>query len=128
MHVGRNHERRRQRPIDAISGDLCINGCKTVSVYYGFIQHTSHAIILFVDDGTIIINKSASSKIEIARVLEHRWIQRRVVSIEGFCDSSLAVLMLFVSKIWRYAFIMGRENVGLNWHCGMRCSTTFSRL
>ena len=86
VHVGQNRGRRRPRPIDAISGDLCINGRKivTVSVYYGFIQRTGHDI-LFVDNSTIIIiNKSASSKLEIARVLEHRWIQRRVTSIEGF--------------------------------------------
>ena len=65
---------------------------KKVSVYYGFIQPTGLAI-LFVDEGTII-NKSASTNFEIARVLEHCWIQRRVTSIEGFrgSDSDVALL------------------------------------
>ena len=77
MHVGRNHGQRRPKPIDAVSGDLRINGCKKVSAYYGFIQRTGHAI-LFADEGTIIIIiKSASGNFEIAGVLEHRWIQKR---------------------------------------------------
>ena len=60
-----------------------MNGCKKVSVYYEFIQPTSHAI-LFVDEGTI---KSASTNFEIARVLQHHCIKRRVTSIEGFRGS-----------------------------------------
>ena len=107
MHVGRNHERRRQRPIDAILylETFCINGCKKISLYYGSIQRTSHAI-LFVDDGTIIIiNKSASCEFEIGRVLKHRWIQRRVAPIEEFrgsgSDAALlcSMLMSFVQNM-----------------------------
>jgi hypothetical protein len=71
-----------------------MNGCKKVSVYYGFIQRTGHAI-LFVDEGTISINKSASSNFDIARVLEHRWIQRRV---EGFRGSGSDVALLCSSS------------------------------
>ena len=100
MHVEQSHERRRPRPIDAISGGLCINGSKKVSVYYGFIQRTGHAN-LFVDDG-VIINKRASINFEIARVLEHRWIQRRMITnrrISWLWFRCLAVLMSFVSKI-----------------------------
>jgi hypothetical protein len=95
---------------------FCINGCKKVLVYYRFIQRTGHAI-LFVDEGTII-KKSASSDFDIARALEHRWIQRRVTSIEGFrgSGSDVACNAVLMSKIRRFAFIMGRENkVQLNW-------------
>ena len=81
MHVRRNHGQLHPKPIDAISGDLYINGCKKVSFYYGFIQRTGHPILLA--DGS----KSASIDFEIASVLEHRWIQRRVTSIEGFRGS-----------------------------------------
>ena len=74
--------------IDAISGDLCINGCKKVSVYYRFIQRTGHAI-MFVD--TIIISKRASCNLDIVSVLEHRWIQRKVTSNGGFRGSGFDV-------------------------------------
>ena len=77
MHAGQSHGRRRPRPIDAISGDLCINGCKKVSIYYGFIQRTGHAI-QFVD------GESASTNFDIASVLEHRWIRRRSRQLKDF--------------------------------------------
>ena len=90
-----------------------MNGCKKVSVYYEFIQRTSHAI-LFVDEGTI---KSASTNFEIARVLEHRCIQRRVTSIEGFRGSgSLVDVSPAVAHVGLRSLV--GENFGLNWNCG----------
>ena len=89
MHVGRSHGRRRLRPIDAISGGLCTNGYKKVSVYYVFLQRTGHAIL---HDS---INKRASINFDIGE-LEHRWIQRRVEGFRG-SGSSVAVLALLGS-------------------------------
>ena len=96
MHAGRSHGQRHPRPIDAISGDLCIDKCKEVSVlsyYFRFIQRTGHAIV-FVDDG-----KSASINLDIASVLEHRWIQRKITTIDsqGFCvsNSDVAFKLLY---------------------------------
>ena len=93
--------------------------------------------------GTIIMimNEDAFTNFDIVRVLGHRWIQRRVTSIEGFRGRGSDVTLLCSCrscKIWRFAFIsMGRENglpgfTGwgkLSWDCGsdeMSRSSTFN--
>ena len=77
--------------------------------------------------GTIIMimNKNAFTNFDIARVLGHHWIRRRVTSIEGFRGSGSDVTLL--CKIWRFAFIsMGRENGELSWDNAIFAQQTFT--
>ena len=61
--------------------------------------------------------KSASTNFEIARVLQHRCIKRRVTSIEGFRGSgSLVDVSPAVAHVDSRSLV--RENFGLNWNCG----------